>query len=126
VANTGKTRTEEQNKATSERISGEKHPMYGIPRTEAQKKAHSERMSGENNPNFGVPGKTGALNPRSKAVIAIKPDGTESHFGGVREAARELGIPEGNLRYFLKNGKQPKKGKCEGWQFFYENSEVLI
>jgi hypothetical protein len=104
----------------------------GVPWAEETKKKMSVARSGENNPMFGVSGEnapnygnTGALSPRSKAIIAIKPDGTESHFGGVREAARELGIPESNLRYFFKNGKQPKKGKCEGWRFFYKNSEVL-
>ena len=81
---------------------GENHPQFGIPRTEEWKKAHSERMS--------------------KAIIAIKPDGTELHFGGGREAARELGVNQGSLcgRY-LKTGKQPNWCKFKGWQFFYEN-----
>ena len=113
VANSGKTHTEETKKKMSVAKSGEKHPMYGVPRTEEWKKAQSEKMSG-------------ALSISSKAIIAIKPDGTELHFGSGWEAVRELGIPQSNLRYFLKNGKQSKKGKCEGWQFFYENSEMLI
>ena len=113
-SNSGKIRTEEQNKATSERVSGENHPQFGVPLTEETKKKLSEAMSGRY---------IGALSPLSKAIIAIKPDGTELHFGSIREAARELGILSGSLCYFLNNGKQPKKGKCEGCQFFYEVKE---
>ena len=98
---------------------GEKSHMFGVPRTETQKKAHSERMSGEKHPNYG---NTGALSSRSKAVIAIQPDGTELRFGGVREAARELGMDTGNLcvRY-LKTGNSPTRGKFKGWKFIYQN-----
>ena len=65
----------------------------------------------------------GALSPCSKAIIAIEPDGTQRHFGGINEAARELEIPRSNLYIYLKPGKQPKKGKWKGWQFFFKNSE---
>ena len=117
VALTGKTRTEGQKKANSERNSGENNPNYGIPRTKAQKKAVSEKMSGRY---------LGALSPCSKAIIAIKPDGTQRHYGSIREAARDLGIPQGHLSSrYLKPDKHPKQGKWAGWQFFYENSEVL-
>jgi len=88
-------------------MSGEKHPQYG--------------NTGEKNPNYG---NTGALNPCSKAIIAIKPDGTELHFGGVCEAARELEISSGNLSgRYLKSGKQPRWGKFKGWQFIYKKLE---
>jgi len=95
---------------------GENHPRFGVPKTEEQKKAQSEKMSGrysgEKNPNYG---NTGALSPCSKAIIAIKPDGTELHFGSGHEAARELGIS----RDCLRTGKSPVKGKFKGWQFLY-------
>ena len=140
---TGVPRTEETKKKMSVAKSGEKNPMYGVPHTgvphtEETKKKLSKAMSGENNPRFGVlwteewkkaqsermSGRyLGALSTCSKAIIAIKPDGTELHFGSGCEAVRELGIPESSLRYSLKNGKQPKKGKCEGCQFFYEVKE---
>ncbi len=132
----GVPKTEAQKKAQSERMSGEKHPMYGVPhteetkkkisvansgrtRTEAQNKANSERMSGENHPQYG---KTGVLSPCSKAIIAIKPDGTELHYWGGHEAARELGINQGSLSKYLKTGKSPKWGKFKGWRFAYKNS----
>ena len=110
--NVGKTRTEEQNKAHSERMSGENNPMFGAPRTKEWKKAHSERMSGR----F-----LGALSPRSKAIIAIEPDGTQLHYGSGHEAARELKMDRGTLCYFLKNGHVSKQGKFKGWRFIYEN-----
>jgi hypothetical protein len=84
-------------------VSGENHPMYG--------------RTGEKSPNYG---KTGALHPGSKPIIAIKPDGTELHFGGVSEASRELGIfPSQLSSRYLKLGKQPKGGRFKGWQFLY-------
>jgi len=124
----GVPRTEEQKKAQSEKMSGENNPNYGrtgensplfgVPNTEAQKQAKSERMSGENNPNYG---RTGALCPNSKAIIAIKPDGTELQFGGVSEAARELGINPSHLcSRYLKTGRSPIRGKFKGWQFVYD------
>ena len=60
-------------------------------------------------------GRTGELHPRSRAITAIKPDGTKLHFGSGHEAARELGIS----RECLGTGKSPTKGKFKGWQFMY-------
>jgi hypothetical protein len=113
----GVPKTEEWKKAQSERMSGEKNHRFGVSDTEAQKQAKSERMSGENHPQYG---RTGALCPNSKAIIAIKPDGTELHFGGGREAARELGIDTSHLsNRYLKTGKSPTRGKFKGWRFVY-------
>ena len=124
---TGVSKTEAQKKAMSGKNnpmfgrSGENHPRFGVPRTEAQKKAVSEKISGEKHPNYG---RTGALHPQSKAIIAVKPDGTERHFVSLTEAAKELEISSGNLSgRYLKPCKQPKQGKFKGWQFFYKNSE---
>ena len=113
VAKSGKTHTEEHRRKNSVAHSGENNPRFGVPNSEAQKKAHSERMSGRH---------LGALSPCSKAIIAIAPDGTELHFGGICEAARELGINQSSLcSRYLKTGNVPKKGKFKGWQFIYEN-----
>ena len=91
--------------------SGKHHPNYGVPRTEAQKKAQSERMSGR----F-----MGALNPLSKAIIAIQPDGTKLHFGGRNQAARELGIDRHTLLDYLnKGGVLSEFTKYPGWLFRY-------
>ena len=143
---TGVPNTEAQKKANSERMSGENNPMYGVTRTKEWKKAHSERMSGENHPLYGLPnteeqkrknsvaksgennpqyGKTGAAHNNSKAIIAIKPDGTEEHYGSIIDAVRdtELGISAGHLKKLLKTGKSPRWGKFRGWQFLYKNSE---
>ena len=110
---TGVSKTEEDKRKISKANTGKIH-------TEAQNKAQSERKSGKKNHMFG---RTGALSPSSKAIIAIQPDDTERHFGSGHEAARELGIDQGNLRYFLKNGHVSTKGKFKGWRFLYKNSE---
>jgi len=83
------------------------------------KKKMSEAQSGEKNYQFN---KSGALHNRSKAIIAIQPDGTELHFGSGCEAARELGIGQGHLcgRY-LKTGRSPVSGKFKDWRFVYKN-----
>jgi len=110
----GAVHSEEQNREKSERISGENNPLFGVPRTEEWKKAQSEKMSGV----F-----LGALSPLSKAIIAIKPDGTERRYGSIIDAVRdtELGIGRGTLNYFLKNGHVSTRGKFKDWQFLYEN-----
>jgi hypothetical protein len=121
-ANTGKIRTEEAKKKMSE-------AKIGKPLTEERKKKLREANSGKNNPRFGITGenhpqygKTGALCPCSKAIIAIKPDGTELHFGSVIDAARELGVDAGNLSsYYLKSGKSARWGKLKDWKFLYGN-----
>jgi hypothetical protein len=96
---------------------GELHPRYGQPGAMLGR-------TGELHPRYGQPGamlgRTGELNPLSRAITAIKPDGTQLHFGGVREAARELGIKPANLsKRYLKTGKSPTKGKFKNWQFFF-------
>jgi len=110
--------SEERKKAQSERmLDGKNHPIF-VPWTDEQKQAKSESMSGESNPNYG---KFGALHPNSKAIIAIEPDGTQRHFGGVNEASRQLTMSNRQLSGYLNAGEQPKWGKWEGWQFLFEN-----
>jgi hypothetical protein len=110
----GVPRTEAQKKAHSERMSGEKHPMFGM----TGEKSPCYGRTGERHPNYG---RTGALHPRSKAIIAIEPDGTQRHFGSGHEAARDLEINRVTLRKYAKNGHVQTKGKWEGWQFLCEN-----
>ena len=84
--------------------------------------ANIAKQAGEKHPMYG---RTGALNTRSKAIIAIEPDGTQRHFGSILEASRELETASETLFYFLKNGHVLAKGKFKGWRFIYKNSEVL-
>ena len=86
----------------------------GAVHSEEQNREKSERMSGV----F-----LGALSPRSKAIIAIKPDGTERRYGSIIDAVRdtELGIGRGGLHHFLKTGHVSTRGKFKDWQFLYEN-----
>ena len=87
--------------------------------TEESKKKMSEAHSGEKGHMLG---KTGALHPCSKAIIAIKPDGTKLNFGSAGEAARELGTQQSNLsNRYLNTGYVPTRGKFKGWQFLFEN-----
>jgi group I intron endonuclease len=129
---TGVPCTEEHRRKNSVAKSGEKNPQFGVPRTEETKKKISKALSGEKNPMHGRTGEkhpnygnTGALSPRSKAIIAIKPDGTELHFGSGHEAARKLEINQSSLCQYLKTGKSPTRGKFKEWRFIYENPEVF-
>ena len=100
-----------------EYISGKHNPQFGTPNTEEQKRKISVAMSGKNHPCYG---RTGALHQASKAIIAIKPDGTKLHFGSGSEAAKELGIDHSHLSSrYLRTGKSPARGKFKDWQFFY-------
>ena len=103
------------------KYTGEKSHRFGVPKSKEWKKAHSEKMSGEKHPNYG---RTGALHPQSKAIIAIEPDGTERHFVSLTEAARELGFSDSNLSgRYLKPGYVSTRGKFKDWQFLFKNSE---
>ena len=113
----GAVQSAETKKKRSEAMSGKNNPMFGVPCTEEQKKARS----GEKNPNYG---RTGALNSGSKAIIAIKPDGTEEHYGGIREAARDLKLSPGNLCKYLKPGYVLTRGPFKGWRFVYDLTPV--
>ena len=102
--------TEETKKKLSKSKTGEKNHLFGVPRTEEWKEVQSKKVSG-------------ALHPMSRAIIVIKPDGTELHFGGVNEAARELKIPTASLNGYLKFGQVLGRSKFKNWQFFYEVKE---
>jgi hypothetical protein len=125
-SNTGVPKTEEWKKAMSGENNpnygrtGEKSPLFGVPKTEEWKQAHSERMSGEKHPNYG---KFGALNPSSKAIIAIEPDGTQRHYGSCIEAAGELGMDPSGLSKYLDTGHVLTRGPRKGWQFLLKKSE---
>lgn len=93
---------------------GEKHPLFGVPRSDEWKRSQSENWSGENSYWFG---RTGSLHPCSKTVKITKPDGTELHFGGMREAARELGIAWTTFRQYMKTSGTPMKGEFKDWRF---------
>jgi hypothetical protein len=123
----GRVYSEETRKRMSVAMSGDKNPQFGAPRTKETKKKIKEGLAGKNaGENSPMYGKTGVLNPKSMAIIAIQPDGTELPFGSGCEAARELGIDQSNLcgRY-LKTGNVLKKGKFKGWRFVFENRQVF-
>ena len=89
-------------------ISGRHNPMHG--------------QVGELNHRYGQVGAmlgiSGELNSCSKAIIVIKPDGTELRFGSIGEAGRELQCSPSNICCrWIKTA--PKSGKFEGWLFFY-------
>ena len=134
----GVPRTEETKKKLSVANSGEKNPNYGVPCTEEIKKKISEAnsgkthteetkkklsvaKSGEKHPRFGL---FGALNPTSKAVIAIEPDGTQRHYGGGREAARELKMNSGSLCIYLNEGHVLTRGPYKNWRFVFDLTPV--
>ena len=105
---------EELNVIYKKYISGKYHSKFSVPCPEEVKNKISETLSGR----F-----LGALHPSSKAIIAIKPDGTKLYFGSVREAARELKMNHGNLSTVLSSGHVLTQGPHKGYQFFYAVKE---
>jgi hypothetical protein len=98
---------------------GRKHPLSGVPITEETKKKISETLSGRTGALSPMYGRTGSLSNRSKAIIAIKPDGTELYYDSILEAARDLEIKHHTLGNYLKNGHIPTRSEFKNWQFFY-------
>ena len=109
-AHTGKTLTEETKKRMSEAHTGATF-------TEEHKKKLSVLNAGENNSQYG---RTGALNPNSKAIIVIKPDGTKLHYGSCIEAARELERTSSKLSQYLNTDHVLTRGPFKGWQFLFK------
>ena len=61
-----------------------------------------------------TPQKTGAKNPRSKKILAVK-DCAIIEFTGVRYAARTLGLHQANIQATLRNSKRT----TGGFKFYY-------
>ncbi|SIS99862.1 NUMOD4 domain-containing protein [Achromobacter sp. MFA1 R4] len=65
-------------------------------------------------------GKRGAKCPFSKPIVAISPDGTETHYAGISEASRQLGIVNQSISNCCR-GKQ--RTSC-GYRFRYAGVQV--
>jgi len=89
---------------------------YGKTQSEESRRLRSEAVKGERSYLFG---KYGELHNKSRAVIATNTEGMELCYGGVREAARELGVTLSTLTTKLKTGKMVTLGKFKGWKFKY-------
>jgi hypothetical protein len=113
-------RTQWKNELTQQqRVCFDKPEGEGWERGQLQKTLDkkSAATSGKNNSQYG---RTGALNPRSKAIIAIKPGGERVIFEGCYQAARELNIGRQTmLNYLNKGGELSARSKYPGWQFRY-------
>ena len=67
----------------------------GLPRDEKYRKNISEAKKGKKN---GMYGKTGKLNPTSRAVIAMKDGVLVGMFDSMKEANENLGLPNGAFK----------------------------
>jgi len=93
-ASKGKTHAEEWKKNHSDKMKGENNPMKGKSLFDLVSAEKSKEMkdnlrikfSGENNPNYG---KIGEESIFSKKVLCVE---TNTIYGGVRQAARELNL----------------------------------
>jgi hypothetical protein len=104
IANTGKKKSEEERRRISERVRGDKHPMYGIKgeahffygrkHTEETKSLISERNKGKC---------AGGKNPKAKKVVDI--DGNIV-FNSGKDLSDSLKIPFGTIRCWLNGGRK--------------------
>jgi group I intron endonuclease len=111
----GRVVTLEERQAKSKRQKGKK-------RSEQACKNISEGRTG-----IKVPKITGALNHKSKEVVAELPDGSIKTWGSLHEACRELGVAPKTLCHWC-NGTRPQPGSMRkmkatkhlwGWVFYY-------
>lgn len=97
----------------SEQTKGKNNPNYGATVTNKTRTKISNSLRrlysvSENCPRYG---KFGANNPCSKKIRCIE---LGRDFGGIREAARETGIPSSNISVALKNPERFSAGKRDG------------
>ena len=109
----------------SESKKGEKHYLWGKKHSEETRKRMSEALKGKNNPLYGKKGKdsprygkkhseetrnkmsenhadfSGKNHPRAKPVIA-----NGKHYSTIKEAAFDLQVDPGTIRYRIKTNKQ--------------------
>ena len=120
--------TEESKRKQSEKLSGEKNPMYGLRGenhpsygrkksqdeiqkmidsrwTEEKRKENSIRVQGENNPMFG---RCGSKNPESRPVICIE---TGEIFESISLAAKWCGLKSQQMIGQVCLGKRKSAGR---------------
>ena len=98
---------EELNVIYKKYISGKYHSQFGVPHTEEWKQANSVRNKG-------------ALNKRSRPIVAIHLDGTKLYFESINQAAKYFEVSPGLLSgKHLKNGNVITRRKLKGWQFLF-------
>lgn len=113
---TGRPHTPEYKEKRSERMKGEKNPMFG--------------KSGTLSPNFGRPftehhkqhmseSKQGIKHPQCKKVRVIFPSGEERIFNYAKEVSEELGCNYPSLKRWCQTNYAPKRGPFLGYSFNY-------
>ena len=113
---TGRPHTADYKKKRSERMAGERNPMFG--------------KSGELSPNFGRPftkehkrhiseSKLGVKHPMKKKVKVIFPDGDTRTFEYAKEASQVLGCNYSNLKRWCRLNCTLSRGPFSGHSFSY-------
>ena len=113
---TGRSHTPEYKRKRSERMTGEKNPMFG--RSGELSPAFGRTFSDENRRNISE-AKLGDKHPQSKKVKVTFPDGKDEIYPFARDASETLKCNYGSLKRWCRTNYTVRRGFLSGCSFSY-------
>jgi len=114
--NYGQTLSNETKTKISDTMTGENHPMYPLRcknHTKETKIIMSDAKKGEKNPMYNKPKPEGSGRSSQSIEVTDVKNNTTTCYDSIREAVRELNLPNPTIisNYIKNNQQKPYKGK---------------